>query len=102
LPFVCQVASGVSAQPMSDEESIEGATNRAKASLAATPSADFGVGMEGGIHKLGDKWYECGWIAVIDKKGTIGIGSSARFELSGKIMKEILAGKELATVRTLP
>lgn len=83
---------------MSDEESITGATNRAKAALAAHPDASFGVGMEGGLQKLGDRWYECGWIAVIDKNGKVGLGSSARFECSHKIVDEIMKGKELADV----
>lgn len=83
---------------MSDEESITGALNRARASLAAHPEAQFGVGMEGGLQKLGDRWYECGWIAVVDKTGKQGIGSSARFEISNVIITEILKGKELAQV----
>jgi inosine/xanthosine triphosphatase len=83
---------------MSDEESILGATNRAKAALAQHADAAFGVGMEGGLHKLSDRWYECGWIAVVDKAGKVGLGSSARFECSKKIVDEILKGKELADV----
>ena len=27
----------------------------------------LGIGLEGGVNKIGDKWFECGWIAVIDK-----------------------------------
>eukprot|EP01122_Echinamoeba_exundans_P005452 TRINITY_DN15607_c0_g1_i1.p1 TRINITY_DN15607_c0_g1~~TRINITY_DN15607_c0_g1_i1.p1 ORF type:complete len:194 (-),score=35.41 TRINITY_DN15607_c0_g1_i1:23-574(-) len=92
------VASGVSNQPMSDEESILGATNRAKAALAQHADATFGVGMEGGLHKISDRWYECGWIAVVDRAGKVGLGSSARFECSKKIVDEILKGKELADV----
>lgn len=75
-----------------------GASNRAKAALERNPDAAFGVGMEGGLHKILGKWYECGWIAVVDRAGKIGIGSSARFECSEKIMSEILKGKELAIV----
>jgi len=90
----CKVPSGVSDQPMSDEESIKGATNRAKRALK-TAKADFGVGLEGGIHKIGKRWFDCGWIVVIDKKGRMGVGSSARVETAPIIVKMIMKGMEL-------
>jgi non-canonical (house-cleaning) NTP pyrophosphatase len=83
---------------MTDDETIRGAQNRAKAALDAHADAVFGVGLEGGINKLGDRWYEGGWIAVTDRSGNWGLGSTARFELSHKIVSQILAGKELAEV----
>jgi non-canonical (house-cleaning) NTP pyrophosphatase len=54
--------------------------------------------MEGGRQQVGDRWFECGWIAVINREGRLGLGSSARFELSPKIMKELHVGRELAEV----
>ena len=91
------VKSNVSDQPKSDKESIEGALNRARAAQKKT-RADFGIGMEGGIQKIGKSWFESGWIAVVDKKGNLGLGSSARFEMSGKLAKELLSGRELRDV----
>lgn len=88
------VSSGVSDQPMSDSESIRGATARAKKSLRAV-KADFGVGIEGGLQKIGKFWFDGGWVVVIDKKGKIGIGSSARIETPKKIMNLIKQGREL-------
>jgi len=67
-----KVNSGVDAQPKSDKETILGAINRAKIALKRA-KADFGIGMEGGIHKIGKSWFECGWIAVVDKNGKIGL-----------------------------
>ncbi|KAJ3120490.1 hypothetical protein HK100_012780, partial [Physocladia obscura] len=61
------VLSGVRNQPMSDEETIEGATNRANRAFAVVENADFGVGVEGGIHKIGDRYFDGGWIVVVDK-----------------------------------
>lgn len=52
----CDVQSGVSAQPMSAAECLQGATNRAKAAMKATPSADFAIGLEGGLEKVGEIW----------------------------------------------
>lgn len=92
------VNSKVSRQPMSDRESIRGATNRAKAALKAVKDADFGVGMEGGVHKHGKYWIESGWIVVINKEGKIGIGSSARWQVSNKIMSKFGGETELAHI----
>lgn len=91
------VKSGVSSQPMSDDESIRGAKNRAQKALKKL-KADYGVGLEGGLHKINDKWFDCGWIVVIDDKGNEGIGSSVRIETPKKMMELILQGKELGVV----
>ena len=93
-----EVKSGISSQPMSDKQSIRGAVNRAKRALKSVKDADFGVGMEGGIHKIGKKWFESGWIAVVDKNGKIGLGTSARWEMSKKVVGKLNDGNELAHV----
>jgi inosine/xanthosine triphosphatase len=90
--------SGISAQPMSDKESIRGALNRAKAALKLVKNADYAVGMEGGAHRVGKNWFESGWIAVIDKEGKIGLGTSARWQMSGKVMSKLNGKNELADV----
>lgn len=92
-----KVPSGISDQPMSDEESIKGATNRARRAIKKL-NADYGVGLEGGIHKIGKKWFDCGWMVVIDKKGGLGIGSSARIETPKVMIKMIKKGMELGDV----
>ncbi|MEX2028522.1 MAG: inosine/xanthosine triphosphatase [Candidatus Curtissbacteria bacterium] len=90
--------SGISNQPMSDKQSIRGAVNRAKRALRGVKDADFGVGMEGGIHKIGKKWFESGWIAVVDKTGKVGLGTSARWEMSQKVIGKLDGGNELAHI----
>lgn len=80
--------SGVSNQPVTDKESIKGATNRAKHALK-NGKADFGVGLEGGIQKVGNEYFDCGWIVVIDKKGNRGIGSSIRMQTPPIMIKMI-------------
>jgi len=92
-----EVKSGVSDQPMSDRESIRGATTRAKKAIKAL-KADFGIGLEGGLQKIGKRWFDSGWIVVIDKKGAIGIGSSIRMHTPQKFMDHIFEGKELGTI----
>lgn len=81
-----EVNSGVSRQPKSDLESIKGAKNRAKQSMKFN-NADFGVGLEGGIHKIDGKWFDSGWIVVIDKKGNEGIGCSVKMQTPDKMVK---------------
>lgn len=88
------VKSGISDQPMSDEESIKGATNRAKRAMEQL-KGDFGVGLEGGIQKIGNKWFDSGWIVIIDKKGTIGIASSLRMQTPPKVMEMVEQGIEV-------
>lgn len=93
------VVSAVSAQPFSVTETRAGALHRAQAAAAAVPDCDFGVGLEGGVEIVDDLWFECGWMAVVDPKTRrVGWGSSARFQMSEKIMAELRAGKELAEV----
>lgn len=92
------VKSGISNQPMSDRESIRGSVNRAKRALKTVKGAEFGVGMEGGVHKIGKKWFESGWICVVDKTGKIGLGTSARWEMSDKVMSKLEGKNELSHV----
>lgn len=92
------VTSGVSDQPMSDKESIKGATQRAKRSRKLL-DADFGVGLEGGLQKHGKEYVDSGWIVVVAKDGKVGIGSSVRMHTPHKMMKMVIEeGKELGEV----
>lgn len=92
-----EVSSSVPDQPMSDEESITGATNRAKRALEKT-HADFGVGLEGGLQQTSGEWYDCGWIVVVDTKGMKGIGSTIKMAVPAKMIELIQQGKELGDV----
>ncbi|KAG8344789.1 hypothetical protein TRVL_04378 [Trypanosoma vivax] len=85
---------------MSAEESQRGAEHRAREALRLLPEANYGVGLEGGLEEISGKWFECGWMHVVERStGRSGLGSSARFEMSNKLMQKILVeGKELATV----
>lgn len=92
------VPSNVADQPSSDAECIEGATNRARGALELVEDADYGIGMEGGFHRIGDRVFESGWIVVVDRNGKIGIGSSARMELSRRVFARMQEGIELGAV----
>jgi inosine/xanthosine triphosphatase len=94
------VESGVSNQPMSDRESIKGARNRAKKALKIL-KADFGVGLEGGLHEIDGRWFDNGWIAVIDKNGKEGFGSTVKMPTPEKLMELIHKGIELGVANDI-
>lgn len=93
-----QVPSGVREQPLSDDETYEGALNRARAALKATKGAEYGVGVEGGLHENSYGWLERAIVVIVNKKGDIGIGASGGVVLSGKVMDGIHAGKTMGDV----
>ncbi|KAH9600951.1 Non-canonical purine NTP phosphatase/PRRC1 [Trypanosoma melophagium] len=62
--------------------------------------AHYGIGIEGGVEKIADRWFECGWMHAVERSsGRCGLGSSARFEMGQNLMSGILnEGKELAEI----
>jgi inosine/xanthosine triphosphatase len=92
--FGVDVFSGVSNQPMTDEETIYGARTRAKAALKKF-DVDYGVGLEGGLQAIEGKYVECGWMVVLDRDNKEGIGASPKVEIAPAIMRLIHEGKEL-------
>lgn len=92
------VKSGVSEQPLSDVEMMKGAKNRAKAALNSVKSAEYGVGLEGGLNEHDGEWYGRSWMSIIDRSGTHGMGSSVSCYIPPKMMKLVHEGKDLKTV----
>ena len=88
------VGSGVSEQPMSDDEAINGAATRARLSLEKA-DAHLGVGLEGCTIDTMYGMFVTGWAAVVDKTDKIGIGGGGRLLLPEKIASEVRKGKEL-------
>lgn len=89
------VSSGVASQPKNIDEMFKGALNRAKRSLKKVKDADFGVGIEGGIHKYKHGWFENSMVVIVNKKGEVGIGSSGGLVLPEKVIEKINKGKNL-------
>ena len=90
----CSVPSGVSSQPMSDTETRMGARQRAQRARLAH-DADFGVGLEGGLHLIDDRWFNSGWVCVVDREGREGIGTTIRMIVPPALMRLIQGGHEL-------
>ncbi|TCP32030.1 inosine/xanthosine triphosphatase [Scopulibacillus darangshiensis] len=91
------VPSGVSDQPMTDEETLAGAVNRAEAVLQQS-DAVIGIGLEGGIMEIGNQVFVCNWGALADKMGRIYTAGGARIKLPDLLVTEIREGRELGVV----
>ena len=89
------VPSGVNDQPMSSQETLEGATNRAQALQTLCPMADFFVGIEGGIETINNTLLASAWIVVIDRNGTSTLGRSGAFPLPPNVKRLVDSGVEL-------
>ena len=92
------IPSGVGEQPMSDDETIRGAVNRARAALAAVDDAQIGMGVEGGVQDTPHGLFVGGWAAVVDRNGCLGIGAGGRVLLPESIATRIRRGEELGPV----
>ncbi len=88
------VPSDVSDQPMTNKETLQGATNRATHAKNDFPNAAYWVGIEGGIEKMGEEMMAFAWIVILsnEKKGKARTGT---FFLPNKVVELINQGKEL-------
>ncbi|PKG24953.1 DUF84 family protein [Niallia nealsonii] len=91
------IPSLVSEQPFSDEETIQGAVNRAKGAVLEG-AGDIGIGLEGGVHRTRDGLYICNWGALSTVNGEVFISGGARIPLPCEIEKQLLLGGELGIV----
>ncbi|MFH0773499.1 MAG: inosine/xanthosine triphosphatase [bacterium] len=89
------VVSGVAEQPMSIDEMYTGALTRAKNALKKVKGAQYGVGIEGGLHKHSFGWFEHSIVVIVNKENHIGIGASGGLVLPEIIMDSIHKGKNL-------
>lgn len=95
--FECEgvaVPSDVSNQPMTNQETLQGAINRVTHAKNDFPKADFWVGIEGGIEKEGEEMMAFAWI-VISSNEAIGKARTGTFFLPPKVVELINQGKEL-------
>ncbi|WP_175639930.1 DUF84 family protein [Metabacillus schmidteae] len=91
------VPSNVSAQPLTDLETLTGAINRAKNALEAE-GADLGVGLEGGLIKTDFGYFLCNWGAIYVKDQEPIVASGARIVVPDEIGELVFSGRELGDV----
>ena len=96
------VDPGVSKQPASLEEIVEGAINRARMVFAKNSSVDLGVGIEAGITRVPNTitgYMDFAYCAIIDKESKITLGASPGFEYPPIVIDKIFSeGKEVGEV----
>ncbi|MEZ4668205.1 MAG: inosine/xanthosine triphosphatase [Anaerolineae bacterium] len=98
------VPSGVADQPMTDEETLQGALNRAANARAADPQAAFWVGIEGGCEEKHGELWTFAWVVVLQNspryegEGTgvrAGKGRTGAFCLPREVADLVRQGVEL-------
>lgn len=95
-PLQCsgqKTVSGVAAQPMTSEETLQGALNRLQAVAAAAPGADYYVALEAGL----DTDSSFAWICV-SHQGRISKTRSASLPLPPAALMAMQQGEELGDV----
>lgn len=87
------VPSDVASQPMSNQETLQGARNRADNASRLVAGAEYYVGIEGG-ELIEDEMEAFAWV-VIKQSTKYGKARTGTFYLPPKIVNLIKAGKEL-------
>lgn len=104
-----EVASGISEQPLSDEETYQGARNRALAALKAgkqqmseetadTSAEILGIGLEGGVFSREGELWSTVWCVVVDATGFETSANGARFKVPPIVAQKIVAGEEMGPI----
>ncbi|GAA4435986.1 inosine/xanthosine triphosphatase [Pontibacter saemangeumensis] len=94
------VPSGVSDQPLTDEETLTGARNRVANARTAKPAADFWIGIEGGVAPLDGELAAFAWVVVCSKE-IVGKARSGTFFLPKAVSELVERGVELVTADDL-
>jgi inosine/xanthosine triphosphatase len=88
------VHSGVSDQPMSDTETLQGAVNRVENALKQYPSYDYYVGLEGGVEQTASGLMAFAWMVISNGEKT-GKARTASFFLPPQVAELVHGGMEL-------
>jgi inosine/xanthosine triphosphatase len=86
--------SGVSDQPFSDQEALQGAASRAHHARELTREADYWVGIEGGVQDWDSEMAAFAWVVVLGHDLS-GKGRTGTFFLPEAVVELIRQGKEL-------
>lgn len=90
------VASEVREQPLSSEETRQGAINRAINALQQT-DATIAFGLEGGVTQIEGQLYICNWAALATAT-TVYTAAGAQIPLPTTVAEAVIAGEALGPV----
>lgn len=93
----CSALSGVHPQPLSDEETLRGAVNRAKDCLEKT-GASLGIGLEAGVVIKENQVYLCHWGALVDRNQNTYFTNGPLILLPAEYLKPLLDGQNLEDI----
>lgn len=91
----CDVPSEVADQPVSDAETLRGARNRVANARRAQPSADFWVGLEGGVERSADRLVAFAWMVIAAADGRMSEVRSVGLPLPPAVARLMDEGLEL-------
>jgi inosine/xanthosine triphosphatase len=86
--------SSVADQPRTDAESLRGAEARAARVMAASPDANFWVGIEGGVADIDERLAAYAWVVVRSRDRT-GKARTGTFFLPEEVARLVRGGVEL-------
>ncbi|MBT3690445.1 DUF84 family protein, partial [bacterium] len=84
----------VSEQPVSSKETMNNALSRVNSAEESFQNADYWVGIDGGIERMGQEMELFAWI-IIKSKDLVGKSKTGTFFLPKEVIKYIDDGKEL-------
>lgn len=90
-----QVDSGVADQPMSDDETLQGARNRVAEASLKIPDADYWVGLEGGLDYFDQHLMAFAWMVVKNSENRSSEARSATLPLPPSVQALVGSGLEL-------
>lgn len=90
-----KVESGVADQPMSDEETWQGARNRVSNARQEYPDADYWVGLEGGLDTFDGRLMAFAWMVVANSDDRVSETRSATLPLPPEVQRLVSNGLEL-------
>jgi inosine/xanthosine triphosphatase len=88
------VTSDVGQQPETDEETFQGAMNRAQNAREGAPDADYWVGIEGGVDDVLGDLVAFAWIVILSR-GVSGKSRTGTFILPNTVAHLVRQGIEL-------
>lgn len=98
--------SGINEQPLTDEETRQGALNRAQGALAegldtvTNPAKPIlGIGLEGGVFTDDDQqMWSTVWAVVVDSDGKVFEANGARVKVPATVAQIISQGEEMGPI----
>ncbi|MFP4589169.1 MAG: inosine/xanthosine triphosphatase [Candidatus Acetothermia bacterium] len=91
------VDPGISDQPTTDKEAIDGSINRAQRASEMC-GTELGVGLEGSTEETQWGMFLTGWAAISDSHDRIHIGAGGNLQLPSNIADRIRKGEELGSI----